>query len=189
MDDTQRMEYIGPAYGAISYTGTDDNRRYRGGRHPDDRYADVLNEDVAKLAATGHWQTVEVQSDGAAVSAPDTVSTDDAAATLGLADTATVRELIDAGELEATKDGNRYAVSTASLQAYQERRLHTSNTPTTQQIADAEQQLQEAEAARIEHNLSNQAAAIAAQAAATNTEVAVPIEGEPQAAEPARKRR
>lgn len=52
-----RMEFTGERVGAVTYFGTN-GRQYKGGNNPRDRYVDAVNEDVARLEATGVWKKV-----------------------------------------------------------------------------------------------------------------------------------
>lgn len=111
---------------------------YRGGADTRYRYVDVDDaDDRAFLLHTGSWQQVEAQDDDATQDEPSThLSTAEAADTLGLDSAEAVRDLIERGDLEATKDGNRYQVSVESIAAYQAQQANGQGT--TQQIADAE---------------------------------------------------
>lgn len=57
-DGKVRMEFIGPAVGAVTYYGTHSSRQYRGGNNPHDRYHDVDPQDVKHLESTGLWRVV-----------------------------------------------------------------------------------------------------------------------------------
>jgi len=104
MNDSVRMEYTGPNAGPISFVGADRTRIYRGADNATNKYADVHPDDVPVLEATGRWRVVPVEQIVADASAPPTVSTSEAADRLGLQDSADVRALIDAGQLDAEKD-------------------------------------------------------------------------------------
>lgn len=51
------LEYIGTNVGAIGFKAN--NRTYRGGNNPRDRYVEVPVEDVQSLVMTGRWRKVE----------------------------------------------------------------------------------------------------------------------------------
>lgn len=55
----QRMEFVGPQVGAITFFGAN-GRQYRGGNNPLERFCDMFAEDVDRLVATGLWQVVDL---------------------------------------------------------------------------------------------------------------------------------
>lgn len=65
----QRMEFIGPQVGAITFFGAN-GRQYRGGNNPLERFCDIFADDADRLAATGLWRFVELP-----VAQPDPVLT------------------------------------------------------------------------------------------------------------------
>lgn len=69
--NTVRMEYTGPAQGAIPYKGVDPKRMYRASSLPLHRYHDVHPEDVQKLLDSGNFRIVDrVEAAPAPVMAP-----------------------------------------------------------------------------------------------------------------------
>lgn len=67
---TVRMAFTGEQVGAITFFGRD-GRQYRGGNNNLEKYADVVREDVDKLANTGQWVVVPVVQPEPPVSAPE----------------------------------------------------------------------------------------------------------------------
>jgi hypothetical protein len=52
-----RLEYTGDRIGAVTFNGNE-GRTYRGGNSPLHRYAEVHEDDVQKLLASGLWRAV-----------------------------------------------------------------------------------------------------------------------------------
>ncbi len=58
LPDTVRLEYIGDNQAARTFTVH--GRQYRGGKNPNDRYVNVLKEDVEKLVSFGLWKIIPI---------------------------------------------------------------------------------------------------------------------------------
>lgn len=62
VDGYTRMRFTGQRTGAVTYKGTDLRRMYRGGNNANSRFANVHQDDVAKLLGTGEWEVVPRQA-------------------------------------------------------------------------------------------------------------------------------
>ena len=50
-----KMEFVGDQFGPITFFGSK-GKEYRGGKNIEDRYAEVLAEDVKRLELSGKWK-------------------------------------------------------------------------------------------------------------------------------------
>lgn len=51
-----QMEFVGEQFGATTWFSKDGQRKYRGGREPGYRFAEVAEQDVEHLTLTGVWR-------------------------------------------------------------------------------------------------------------------------------------
>jgi hypothetical protein len=65
------MEFVGDEWGALTYRSQDQQRQYRAGRDPNDRFLDVAPEDVAYLERLGKFRIVQLPPEPV-YDAPDT---------------------------------------------------------------------------------------------------------------------